>query len=406
MTIRPRIIGFVLGCSAALLGTPQNSYAACDQTLSVGANVAAAAASAANGTTICLNSGNYGTVGLSNISRSGFVTIQSTTGTGAQVNAEVYGSKFIKLANLTIQGATIRGCSTNIEIWNSTFVANSTGLLYNYDTACPGISNMALVVDGVTFDRIQESLYEGRLSVRGVNGLTIRNSVFSGEPATSPSDGIQLIGGSQNITIGPGNTFTGILESLCGSVHCDAIQLYGAGSNIVITGNMFKNGDTFIMAPDGSDRVTISNNVFDGSSSSYQSKLQMGTASNAMMDHNTIIRANAGFTSKIGSPASTNSIAQNNILIDGILDISYGSGCTGCTLRYNLFNSSQNASGTNAITGTPLFVGGSLPTTWAGWQLTTTSPGHNAGNDGRDMGTNYYGPTAAPKVPSRLRIVP
>ena len=44
---------------------------ACSQTLSVGANVVGAVASAASGSTICLNNGDYGTVNLWDIARSG-----------------------------------------------------------------------------------------------------------------------------------------------------------------------------------------------------------------------------------------------------------------------------------------------------------------------------------------------
>ena len=56
-----------LTLSVILLGLSQVSFAACDQTLSPGANVASAVSNAANGTTICLNNGNYASVDLFNI---------------------------------------------------------------------------------------------------------------------------------------------------------------------------------------------------------------------------------------------------------------------------------------------------------------------------------------------------
>lgn len=65
------------------LATTTSSFAACDQTVNPGANVASWVSSAPTGSTLCLNNGNYGTVSLNDIQRSGFVTIQSTSGQGA-----------------------------------------------------------------------------------------------------------------------------------------------------------------------------------------------------------------------------------------------------------------------------------------------------------------------------------
>ena len=71
---------------ACFLGVANPLHAqTCTQTLSVGANVASAVSSASNGSTICLNSGNYGTVNFSNIARSDYVTVRSTSGVGATI---------------------------------------------------------------------------------------------------------------------------------------------------------------------------------------------------------------------------------------------------------------------------------------------------------------------------------
>jgi hypothetical protein len=422
MPLRTKMIFFAF--SAFILGAPQASLAqTCNQTLSVGANIAAAVASAANGSTICLNSGDYGTVGLINISRTGFVTLRSTIGVGARMSPQVRDSNFIKFDSMTLTSMTIDddsdGCSTNIHILHSTFVPNTPHLLFNYDqtgSACPGI-NMALVVDGNKFDGGRQHGFTGRISVRGVNGLTISNNTISNMPTVADNvDGIQLVGMATNVTIGPGNIFTGILQNSFCSGHCDAIQLYGAGSNIKITGNWFVNDSIFIMAPDGSSSVTLENNVFDSRGTSHAAKVQMGTAANSIQRHNTVIGTNIGCTSKPGNPASTNCLVENNILVDASVDFSYGSGCTGCTRRYNLFDSSGDASGSNNVIGTPRFLPGTYPalpptsTTWAGWQLAAGSPGENAGNDGRDMGTLYYGaggspsPTPTPAAPTNVAI--
>ena len=40
------------------------------------------------------------------------------------------------------------------------------------------------------------------------------------------------------------------------------------------------------------------------------------------------------------------------------------------------------------VSATPTYAGGSNPSTYAGFALTSTSLGHNAGNDGKDIGIN------------------
>ena len=56
--------------------------AVCTQTISTGANVASIAGSAAPGSVICLNNGNYGSVNFNNITKTSDVTLQSASGKG------------------------------------------------------------------------------------------------------------------------------------------------------------------------------------------------------------------------------------------------------------------------------------------------------------------------------------
>ncbi|MGZ3795351.1 MAG: hypothetical protein ACXVB1_03255, partial [Pseudobdellovibrionaceae bacterium] len=235
----------------------------------------------------------------------------------------------------------------------------------------------------------------------------ISNNFIGGSGSSGSSDGIDVLGQATNVTIGPGNVFSDILQSKCPNSHCDSIQLYGAGPNTVITGNYFYNDDTFIMAPDGSDYVVVTNNVFDGSSINYAGKIQLGSANNPRFEHNTVINTNVGLNSKIGNTATVNAIARNNIMTNGRFDTTYGSGCSNCTITSNLFYSSGDAGGTNNLIGIPTYVGGASPTTQAGWQLTSTSLGYKAALDGLDMGTTYYGsgPLTVP-TPSSSSLAP
>lgn len=396
-----------------LLAAPSISAAQCDQTLSVGANVASTVANAPNGSVVCLNPGDYGTVNFTNISRTGFVTLRSTTEMGARLTlGEVYNSRFIKFSNLTIAGASVRGCSVSIEFLNSVFVANGGGLAFNYDMACTGVTNMALVVDGVTFDRVRNAAYEGRLSIRGVRGISIRNSTFSGQPTTNQSDGIQIVGGSRDVTIGPGNLFSNMLQTQCGSVHCDAIQAYGGGANTVITGNYFSNCSVYIGIYDGgSPSTTISNNVFDTAPAGQA--IQLGGIQGMLMEHNTFRGVTLGIGTKNGNTQHSGWIVQNNIF-DNARFIASGDqpGCgADCTMRYNLKSNggSTAPTGTNSTTGTAIYVGNGAPSAWANWRLATGSPGTNAGSDGLDMGTTYFGSGTSsptnPVPPTNLRVV-
>ena len=87
-----------------------------------------------------------------------------------------------------------------------------------------------------------------------------------------------------------------------------------------------------------------------------------------------------------------------------------GIACTNCPLSYNMFSSGTQ--GSNAITGTPTYVGGGTkPAAWAGWELAAGSVGKSNAHDGQDRGTTYYGTgtitppptdTTAPTTPANL----
>ncbi len=384
--------------SLALLGVSEASEAACDQTLSVGANVASAVSNAPNGSTICLNNGNYGFVRLYDIARTGYVTLTSSSGHGATIQPDPGNAQYIRFQSLTIPGGLANSCSKHIQWIGNVF----TDMMTLSNSGC---SNLDILFDGNTFNEIDVGGgYEGRLSVvyGCPSGVTIKNNTFSG----GVSDGIQVLGGACSVKIGPGNVFSGILESQCGAVHCDAIQFYGAGANNVIEGNYFKNGDTFLMMPDGSNNVTVRNNVFDGGGVSYEYKLQFGSAANLIFEHNTIYNASVAIDSKTGSAASSNAIVRNNIISGfSVFKTTGGSGCTNCTFSNNLFDDSGAARGSGNVIGAPTYVGGgSNPSTWPGFQLTTSSLGYRAASDGMDIGSTVFTSSTqiAPNPPTNV----
>jgi Right handed beta helix region len=385
-----------------LLGAPSLARAqSCTQTLSPGANVASAVSSASNGSVICLNSGSYGTVNFTNIQRGDFVTVRSASGQGARMSiGEVYNSRFIRFDSLTFDSVAVRECSSDIQFLNSTWSPGGGGMVFMYGTSCSQ-ADMRLVVDGATFASVGRAGYEGRLSVRGVRGLTIKNSTFSGQPSNSAdaSDGVMLVGGSTNVTIGPGNVFRDILQPQCGSVHCDAIQMYGNGSGTVITGNYFSNNTVHIGNYDGgSPNMKVTHNIFDRGPSGQH--LQIGGVQGMLMEHNTFRGVVLGIGTKSADSPHSGWVVQNNIF-DGANFIASGDqpGCgSDCVMRNNLKSNggSTNPTGSNSIVATAVYLGVGSVTNWLGWQLASGSPGKGAATDGKDIGVVFGSSTTPP----------
>jgi hypothetical protein len=372
----------------------------CNQTFSNSTGLVAAIGSAANGSTICLNNGSYGTLTLTNVARSGYVTIRSTTGIGATVGATISNSDFIRFQSVTMSNFVAQSCSTNLEILDTTFTVNGNGAYFN-GADCE-LTVMNFLVDNSTFIQVGQSGNEGRLSCRYCNTATFSNNLLQGIVSSSnASDGINLDNG-RNVTVEQ-NLFTGIAEALCGATHCDAIQLQGAGrsgAGIIIRKNYFEDGDTFIMAPDGSTDVVADDNIFDGTGNAYPDKIQFGEGIGApRFRHNTLVDIRASFDSKTGSPGSANWIVENNALQEvnsatvAGWKTANGGGCISCTFRYTLVDTDADNTGTNNVVGTAIYVGGGTsPAMGTGWTLAGGSPGKAAGNDGADMGSRYFGP--------------
>ena len=374
----------------------------CTTTINPGSNVAGAVSSAAPGSTICLNSGSWGKITLAGIVKSNFVTIQSTTGVDASLYLVINGgSQFIRASSLTITGAEINGASTkNIAVLNSTFKG---GMFIN----TTNFNNNNILVDGNTFSGINGSQVpggqEGRLSVNWPggpgsvpNGVTVSNNVFNGKGC---SDGVQL--GSYGTVVGPGNVFADLTQGSC-SEHVDAIQGYGQ-RNSVIKGNYFYQPRVCIGHYDAASNETIEGNVFVGNGTGAdgtQCVIDLGSQTNMLFRHNTVrgasMRVGGINTSAGGSGTYTDNIMQGTNFSSGPL----GS-CTACTFTHNLFPS--GGTGTNNLVGTPIYVGGTLPTSLGGWQLVSGSPGYRAASDGSDMGASMgQGPAVAP--PTGLRV--
>jgi hypothetical protein len=351
-------------------------------------NLPSVYASAQGGDVIHLAAGGYGS--FAGGSKSSVVTLTPQSGATATMSPNLgNGVNNLKLDGLTIDGLYTNG-ARNTAIVNSRF----TGLT-RVDTPT-NVSNANLVFDHDTFDGLSAtaSSYEGRLTVRGYEntssvGVKITNSHFGNGGC---SDGIQIIGDAYGVEVGPGNEFSGIKQGSC-APHVDSIQLYGS-SHTQIVGNYFHDNDTIIMAPDGGDHENIADNVMVGSG--YVPAVQLGSHDATQFVHNTVKSIDVHMDHKSGEPASSQGVVRDNVFVSGTTNATDAGNCSGCTVSYNLFNSSGNATGSNTQVGAPAFTGGANPSMYSGYALASGSPGKANASDGADRGIRTTGGSQPP----------
>jgi hypothetical protein len=380
---------------------------ACTSTLNPGADVAAAIQSAPAGAVICLNSGSYGAVSVTSY-KSGRVILRSTTGVGATLSSlQIYRSRHLQFKNLTVTGSIDlsdydNNCSGSCMTRDISFVGSVFGTGGPMALNMAGMTNANILIYGNTIGGYDSTGVEGTVAVyrngglgsSGNTGVTIMHNTFDGTGACA--DGIQ-IGTSGGVSIGPGNIFRDWVQGACGP-HVDAIQGVGAG-DIYVFGNYFENNTINIGYYDGGSGMTFTNNIVNGQNGGGQS-FQMGGIIGFDFSHNTLKGVNVEYGSKAADPPNSGWVLQNNILVGGTAFIRAGDqpGCgSNCIIRYNVVDGTSTIdtppTPTNTESGTPTFVGGASPSTWAGWKL-TGSVGVGTANDGKDRGTTYFNPAA------------
>jgi hypothetical protein len=368
----------------AAVSTPS---AGCTTTISSG--LAAAINSAAGGATICLNAGSYG--GLSaTYTNSSMVTITAASGVSpSQVvigTVTLHDSSNLTFDHVTVGGGTLGDYpsddATHVHFTNDVF---SGAVCVNTAT-----NNADVLFDSDTFNGLGQSCIEGRLGIRGAggsqsnDGIVISNSTFGNGGA---ADGIQIAGGAVGTQIGPGDQFVNLNQGSCGSVHCDAIQFYGA-VNTVVEDDYFANDSSMLLSADGNGSpMTVVGNVFANQPGNGP---QIGGGHGDVFNHNTF---NATLSIGCFNVGTSSSETVTNNIITGGLD----TGSTGCsqstsgwTVNHNLTPDGSGA-GTGSITGSPNWIGGSAPSTWPGFALASSSLGNSAASDGTDVGATTFG---------------
>jgi hypothetical protein len=366
-------------------------------TTTIGSGLQAAIEKAAAGSTICLEAGNYGEIAVET-TKSSPVTIEPANGV-SQSQAVLGYTDVTTSSNLTFEGLTIAGANDGSESSPATHIhwigdSFTSGLCIQTPTS----ANIDVLVEGSTF--IDTSTpgcgNEGRVEVNGdnnnvsgTNGVVISHDLFETASPHGCTDGVNITGGASGTVIGPGDEFSGMEQGSCDPEHVDPIQFYGA-EHTTVTGDYFHGNSDGIMSPDGNGSpMTVTDNVFD-TDGEYPNQIVIGGGGGDVIEHNTF---GNGASIRIGSvnvgPTAANETIKNNI-ITGELALTEGQSSSGWTIEYNLVEGATL--GSHGIDGRPTYVGGgSEPSTWAGWELTSTSLGHDAASDGTDMGADYFG---------------
>jgi hypothetical protein len=114
---------------------------------------------------------------------------------------------------------------------------------------------------------------------------------------------------------------------------------------------------------------------------SYPWAIVDGGGRNDVIDHNTFAN---GWTVEVGQSNAkanaSNERVTNNIMTGGLTILAPQS-AGGIAQDYNL-----GVSGTHSVSGTPAYVGGSRPSTYAGYRLASGSAGAGKASDGSNLG--------------------
>ena len=348
-----------------------------------GSNVNAAIQKATAGTALCFGSGSYGEIDVYNAHPAAVVTMQPAAGASASmgyINLNGVGNLTITGFNgqsSTSKGFAIinagQGNSSNITFSNNNM--GSSNILIRDNAS----ANANIMISGNTITGFRASGgYEPAMMVVNTgssscpNGITFQANHVKG----TVGDGMGTGGGACGTQF-IGNEIEGFVESACGATHCDGFQDNGGGRNTVLDGNYFHGNSDCFLLDDGSSGIVIKNNVCSTvSDSSYW--MQFGGSQTITLDHNTIVStigAQYG-NDHNGTPSANVTFTYNIFYSQPVLNP--GQPVSGSLVQnYNLCLS--NCTGPNSLNGTPQFVGGSNPSTYPGFALTSSSPGYNLG---------------------------
>ncbi len=394
---------FILLSLAAL--APRLAVAGCDQTLNAGADVRAAIAAAAAGTTICLNNGNYGGFTLNGVSKYPRVTVQAVNpGSAAFTGALTFtgNTHGITIDGVDLSGALITGTNTRDITLRNADASEGTIQIDGVTHATPNIlfenlthleQDNAGFCRGDPFPCVDVGAYWFSFSGRSSPVATIRGAIIDSGCADGVQSGVPFILENSRIR-------NKIVGGCPNDPHTDATQLYGGPfAGTIIRNNYYLNNVQVIAAYDGVEGVLIENNILDPGAGSERRpcQIELYSDANSIIRHNTIVYRSAAYPGSIcldrkpGFDAGFGTQIHDNIV--GAVDTQNGS--TYGSRTGNLVRSGAVA---GELAGSPTYSGGTNPTTWAGFELAAGSLGKGAASNpvGSDVGSLYFGAPGSP----------
>lgn len=333
-------------------------------------NFTSQVSAATAGQTICLATGNYGTWSGTNKA----ITLKAAAGATPTMKISFgSGASNFTLDGMSGMGGGISGSASNITIKNSQFTS---------EVSITG-TGAGIVFDGNTHNNISGNSTHHRFFAGGP--VTIKNSRLEG----GGSDGVRIATyATVNVL---NNTFLNINDDGSGN-HEDMIQWYGGG-NAVVRGNFFKQtfvAETQVMgAFDRTSGNLIEDNVVDVYGRNWGVELYSDNGS--IVRHNTIVYHPAPpclynipcgiieLARQSADPAGVDTRVYDNVATE----VSLAEGSTASRRDHNMVRQGVQS---GDFVGTPVFVGGTSPTTYAGYALAAGSPGKGAASDGLDVG--------------------
>lgn len=408
---RDRLLGLVAVLGILALAAAPVFAQSCHQTLNAGASVGTAITSATAGSTICLSNGNYAGFTLNNVAKSPRVTVRAVNSGGASFTGQIGitgSTNGVTFDGVNYRGILIAGASAANLTFRNGDASNGTIEIDGVMTASPNIlfENLKHINQdnsgfcrGGSFPCVGAAAYHFSFSGRSTPVATVRGALIDGGCADGVQSGVPFV--LENSTIK--NKQVG---SCPNDPHTDATQLYGGPfAGTVIRGNYYYRNVQVLAAYDGVDRILVENNVFDPGPDGERRPCQIELYSDdsSIVRHNTIVTRGSYGDICLDRKASDNA-GFGTIVVDNIVNtIATENGSTFARRTNNLVRSGAVA---GDLTGVPIFRGGAFPTTFAGFELTATSPGKGAASTpaGSDIGIITGAPAPLP-APSNLRVI-
>ena len=286
---------------------------------------------------------------------------------------------------LLLQGQYL-GVDTNITFSYNSMSSNGVNVSNN------NVANANILIAHNRFVGFASSGEQDRVVVNTANsghcpnGVAISHNLISG----GESDGVDIDGGTCGTQI-LNNEITGIIEGNCHGIHCDPIQDNGGGQQTTISGNYLHGNSDGLLFDDGDTGAVVTNNVLDNPT--Y--RCIEGNYDQSRFDHNTIdCEVNIG--QDHGGDKTNNVVFTNNVMGPSsnsgfTFYPGYSTFGSFTTVDYNLHSSGAYggpANGAHDVIGSPTYVGGGEPSTWAGWALSGSSLGLGKASNGANMGAD------------------